>query len=105
MDTALWMTSNDVKEYFYLGDEILRVQMVPRLPNDESSQTNGHKPMNYNPSPKKFTTVPRYALYHIWHLAQVYMTKGEVDFAFRKYMSERLRGEGSPRKGAGSRFN
>lgn len=83
MDTALWITSNDVKEYFCLSDEILRVQKVPRLPNDESS------------------TVPRYALYHIWHLAQVYMTRGEADFVLRKYMSERLRGEGSPRKGGG----
>jgi uncharacterized protein (DUF3820 family) len=103
-ETALWITSNDIKEYFCLGDEVLRLQMVPRLPNDEPYRVNLPTPPNYKSSPKKFTNVPRYALYHIWNLAQVYMTKGEVDFALRRYMSERLRGEGSPRKSGGLRF-
>ena len=103
-DTALWITGNDIKEYFYLSGEILRIQMVPKLPNHDPSQTNAPKPPNYQSSPKKFTTVPRYALYHIWSLAQVYMTKGEVEVALRRYMSERLRGEGSPRKTEGLRF-
>ena len=31
MDTALWITANDMKGYFYLSNEILRVQMVPRF--------------------------------------------------------------------------
>jgi hypothetical protein len=34
-DTALWITTNDTKEYFYLGDEILQVMKVPKFPNDE----------------------------------------------------------------------
>ncbi|KAH8794327.1 hypothetical protein F5882DRAFT_516070 [Hyaloscypha sp. PMI_1271] len=39
-DTALWITTNDTKEYFYLGDEILQVMKVLKFPNDESPQTN-----------------------------------------------------------------
>ncbi len=103
-ETAIWVTSNNIKEYFFLGDEILRVQMVPRLPNDEPSRMNAPDSFDNKYSPRKYSAVPKYALYHIWHLAQVYMTKGEVDFALRKYNSEILRGEGSPRKGGGSRF-
>jgi hypothetical protein len=94
-DTALWITGNDIKEYFCLSDEILRIQLVPKLPNDEPSQTNASKPPNYQSSPKRFTNVPRYALYHIWNLAQVYMAEGEVDFALWRFMNERLRGKGT----------
>ncbi|KAE8447184.1 hypothetical protein EG329_011015 [Mollisiaceae sp. DMI_Dod_QoI] len=105
-DTALWISTTDTMKYFSLTDEILRVMNVRRveeLSNDEPSQTNA----KYDkPFQKNVANVQRYALYHIYDLAQVYMTRGEVDFALRKYMNERLRGIGqdSPRKTAGSRF-
>jgi len=105
-DTALWISNSDAMKYFSLSDEILRVMKVMKveeLPNDESSQTNAP---SYRAFQMKATNVARYALYHIWDLAQVYMTKGEVDFALRTYVNERLRGivQGSPRKTEGSRF-
>jgi uncharacterized protein (DUF3820 family) len=105
-DTALWITSNNTKEYFYLSDEILQVQMVPTLPTDEPSSTNMSTSPNYKSSPKRYTTIRRYALYHIWNLAQVYMAKGEADAALRKFMNERPRGMGgwSSRKIGGSGF-
>jgi hypothetical protein len=96
-DTALWITTNDTKEYFYLGDEILQVMKVPKFPNDEPPQTNATN----NISPRKtLNNVARYGLYHIWDLAQVYITKGEADAALRRFMNERPRGMGggSPRK-------
>jgi len=105
-DTALWISNIDTMKYFSLSDEILRVMKVMKveeLSNDEPSQTNAP---NDKPFQNKVTNVARYALYHIWDLAQVYMTKGEVDSALRKYMNERLRGnvQGSPRKRGGSGF-
>lgn len=96
-DTALWITTNDTKEHFYLGDEILQVMKVPKFPNDEPPKMNATN----NISPRKtLNNVTRYGLYHIWDLVQVCITKGDADAALRRFTNERRRvmGGGSPRK-------
>jgi hypothetical protein len=90
--TAIWITNTDAMRYFSLSDDILEVMKVPTVPTYNSSQPD----------------IPRYALYHIWDLAKLYMTEGEADAAWRKFLNDRLRGIGpgnSPGKGRVPRFN
>ena len=94
MDTALWITANDMKGYFYLSDEILRVQMVPRFAKRRTFFDKHANVAKLQFFSEGITTISRYALYHIWNLAQVYMTKEEADAALRKFMNERPRGNG-----------
>lgn len=98
--TALWITKTNTMKYFYVSDEILRVMGVEKLPNEDPSETNMWKSPKYGSPEKKYAPTARYSLYHIWSLAQVYMTKGEADFVLRKYKNEVLRKDvqGSPRK-------
>ncbi|PMD32136.1 hypothetical protein L207DRAFT_591007 [Hyaloscypha variabilis F] len=97
-DTALWINNFGISKYFNLNEDILKACKVQPLQDDQTPQTDRKS------SPKKNTSTPRYALYHIWDLSKRYLEHGGADAAVEKYINEVLRGIGKgspPRKERG----